>query len=472
MSMAACNKGDYYEKQFLDNPYQENPTTDGSVNGGGQAGDGSGEEGGTQGGVDSGVTGGGTTGSASTGSSSAGSTGGTDGSTSGGSVTGSTAGGATTGSTTSGTTAGSTSGGSTEGGTTSGSTTGGTTGGTTGTTTGPTTGGSSTGGTEGSVTGGSTPGGSTTGGVTYGDCNNGHGNDADGVDESNPTIGTEERCTEERFHQNQAQTKKLDVVWVIDNSGSMDDEQAALGENFNSFIRDFIAKDVDFKMGITTTDARSEYKGLMVSGSDTKLTSAKAKENADQFLADFRNMVKVGTRGSGNEKGLEGAQGFMQRYGTTFLRPDAYLAIVVLSDEQDQSAGTVASYVDELKQLKAEAGLVKMYSIVDVTRSNCCASGITTGYERYAEASNLTAGDVYDIRHDFGHSLSVMGDTIIGLLDSFALHGNPVPETLAVYVNDKQTFDYTYDEASRSIRFAAGHVPDVGAAIKVRYVKQ
>jgi hypothetical protein len=256
LGLASCNKEDFYEKEFLENPFQ-NPTTTGSVDSGSQGGVDGGLVGGTQGGVDSGVDGG------------------TSGSTTGSSTSGTTDGGSTAGSTTGSTTSGS----STSGSTTSGSTTGGNTGSTTsGSTTGSTT--------SGTTTSGSTTSGTTTGGIVY-------------------------ETKEEIFYQSKSETKKLDIVWIIDNSGSMSDEQASLGSNFSAFIDDFITKDVDFQMAVTTTDTSTEAKkGKMVFGSDVKLTSAKAKANEAQFKSDFKYLVNQGVSGSGNEKRSGSFRGF------------------------------------------------------------------------------------------------------------------------------------------------------------------
>ena len=326
------------------------------------------------------------------------------------------------------------------GGADDGSAAGGITAGSTGGTTG-----TSTGGTTGGTTGAST-GGTTTGAVT----------------------GTD---VTENFKQNAAQAKNLDIVWVIDNSGSMADEQDALGQNFNVFIQDFITKSVDFRMGITTTDCSSELKcGKLVAGSDTKLTSAMAKANKNQFLSDFNSLVQVGISGSGNEKGLAAAKNFMTKHSSTLIRPDSYLAVVILSDEEDQSADAVAAYTDYLKSFKANAGLVKVYSIVDLGKTNSGA-GITVGGERYKQASINTAGVAADIRADFAGVLGDMGDDIINLLDSFALAAKPIAGTLKVYVNDQLVTNYIFDESSRSIKFDPNSLPQVGANIRVTYKK-
>lgn len=344
-------------------------------------------------------------------------------------------------------------GGTTSGGTTSDSSSGGVAGGGTaggGTAGGGTAGGSTTGGTVGGDTTGGVAGGGTAGGTTTGG--------------SNPVDVTE------NFIQKTEVSSKLDIMWVIDNSGSMADEQEALVRNFSAFIHEFINKNIDFKMAITTTDGTATKKGLMVPNSDVALTSAKAASDPTTFFNNFASMITVGTRGSGNEKGLEGTEGFLNRYGSTFLRPDAYLAVVIVSDEEDQSAKVPSFYTDYLKSFKATAGLVKMYSIVDTGLTNS-GTGIKTGFQRYADATNLTAGIVSNIRDDFAQILATMGDSLISLLDSFALASDPIPGTLKVYIDDVLTTDYTFDAASRSIKFAQGNLPAVGARIRVTYQK-
>ena len=431
MSVTACNKEEFYQKDYLENPFSDNTEVSAGVDSGVTSGSTDGTTGGTSGSVSGGTTSGGSvTGSTSGGSTTGDSTSG--GTSSGGATTGSTSGGATTGSTSGGATTGSTSGGATTGSTAGGATTGSTSGGST----------------TGSTSGGSTTGGSTTGGVT----------------QQNVT---------ESFRQAASETKKLDIMWVIDNSGSMADEQASLGANFDSFITQFINKNVDFKMGITTTDtSSSSKKGAMVVGSDTKLTSAAAAANPNKFMSDFNRLVNVGIGGSGNEKGLEAAQGFMDKHavGTNpFIRPEAYLAIVILSDEEDQSPRSVAAYTDYLKTFKVNAGLVKVYSIVNV--NNVYTGGNTIGHLRYKQATEQTSGVVADIMDDYANVLLAMGDSIINLLDSFALASTPVNGTLKVFVNGVETSGYTFDSASRSIKFDAGNLPPVGAQVRVEYKK-
>ncbi len=52
---------------------------------------------------------------------------------------------------------------------------------------------------------------------------------------------------------------KLDVLWVIDNSGSMCQEQAALRDNFDRFVERLDDAVVDFHIGVTTTHLEDDF---------------------------------------------------------------------------------------------------------------------------------------------------------------------------------------------------------------------
>jgi len=207
----------------------------------------------------------------------------------------------------------------------------------------------------------------------------------------------------------------------------------------------------------------------MVTGSDTKLTSAKAAENPNQFMADFKNLVKVGTRGNGREMGLMATEGFMEKYAASFIRPDAYLAVVIISDEEDQSPKAVAAYTEYLKSFKANPGLVKIYSIVNTRNVN--TGGNTIGHARYELATNQTAGVMSNIMDNFSDVLMDIGQSIVDLVDSFALGAAAVDGTIQVFVNGVETTSYSYDSVSHSIKFDAGHLPPVGAQVTVKYKK-
>lgn len=270
----------------------------------------------------------------------------------------------------------------------------------------------------------------------------------------------------ESFTQNVATRHAVDILWVIDDSGSMANEQKALADNFESFINQFVEKDVDFRMGITTTDGTTSKNGRMV-GDSTKLTSEEAKKNRSQFLSNFKNWVKVGTRGSGREQGLMTSESFINRYGSSFLRNDAVLAIVYLSDEEDASPKTVTSYIESLQSNKQNKAHVKAYSII--VQKNNVGSGESYG-SRYESISKQTAGLVTDIKKNFASTLLDIGGEIVTLLDSFALNETPYNNEVKVFINGQEVITgWTFNPTQRSVTFNKDQLPKAGSKIDIQY---
>src|SRR5947208_14604678 len=62
----------------------------------------------------------------------------------------------------------------------------------------------------------------------------------------------------------QQSASKIDVLWVVDNSGSMAPRQQNLARNFSSFMDVFTKSKVDYRLAVTTTDIfvdQGQFKG-------------------------------------------------------------------------------------------------------------------------------------------------------------------------------------------------------------------
>ena len=133
---------------------------------------------------------------------------------------------------------------------------------------------------------------------------------------------------------------KVDIVWSIDNSVSMGPYQAKLADSFSLFIKDFAEKDIDFKMAIVTTGDANDR------DFNNKLNSAELKKNKQNFINDFKTKVKVGASSmqlhATGERGFKFVKDFLQN-NTSWVRSDALLTVIYLSDEPEQSSGTVQS---------------------------------------------------------------------------------------------------------------------------------
>lgn len=55
------------------------------------------------------------------------------------------------------------------------------------------------------------------------------------------------------------ETDELDLLWVIDNSGSMCQEQAQLRDNFTRFVSGLADQNLDFQLAVTTTQMNPDY---------------------------------------------------------------------------------------------------------------------------------------------------------------------------------------------------------------------
>lgn len=275
-----------------------------------------------------------------------------------------------------------------------------------------------------------------------------------------------QKLVKDEFTQNSAQAGKVDILWVIDNSGSMADNQNNLAYNFDAFIRDFITKGIDFKMAVTTTDATFNYNGREICGED-KLSLTQAQANQTQFIYDFQNCVRVGDNGSSYEKGLHTMNEYFKKYSSSFLRPDAYLVVIVLSDEEDQSSLSVSTYANALKAYKAQAGLIKYYGLV--TTVIPYPRTVESIGNRYMQMRDLVGGTIADITSDFYQTLTDFGGSILNLMTSFALSANPLSSIVVKVNGTTVTSGWTYNSQTRSIQFDDQSIPPEGALITVEY---
>lgn len=136
--------------------------------------------------------------------------------------------------------------------------------------------------------------------------------------------------------------RPIDVLFVIDDSCSMENDQRALAENFDAFFDAFRQNNVDFHLGAVTTDMNDPLRsGRLVAPFLTPATP-----NVNQRFAE---MVRVGILGSAIERGLLAAWSALRepnRSGANrgFWRAQADFALVFLGDEDDQSGIDITDF--------------------------------------------------------------------------------------------------------------------------------
>ncbi len=285
--------------------------------------------------------------------------------------------------------------------------------------------------------------------------------------------------------------KPLEILWVVDDSGSMGGEQAALAQNFVRFIEDFLQNDIRFKMAIVTTDLGRGY----TNRAGSELTSERAKTGHTRFIQNFKNRIKVGIKGSGREKGLEVSKKFLER-NLQWSDPKSYLIIIYVSDENDHSCPpnypgkcpggdsfqessqvtneVIDYYHNQLLQSSKKAkNLIKVFAIVNKPASMRQDGDGHIG-TRYLRFASRTGGRSYNIRASFAGILGDLGKTISGLSSLFTLVHPTTRELIeTVSINSVAAKDECWelykDQAIRFKKDVPGCMPPEGSKIDVRY---
>ncbi|HIN86970.1 MAG TPA: VWA domain-containing protein, partial [Myxococcales bacterium] len=95
--------------------------------------------------------------------------------------------------------------------------------------------------------------------------------------------------------------QEVDVLFVVDNSGSMSEEQNSLASNFGSFVSAAQMWSTNYQIGVVSTDMEefNDMRGRLL-GDPRYVGPAQVNQ--------FKGNVKVGDNGSGTEQGLVAAQ--------------------------------------------------------------------------------------------------------------------------------------------------------------------
>lgn len=197
---------------------------------------------------------------------------------------------------------------------------------------------------------------------------------------------------------------KIDFLFVVDNSVSMEDEQANLITSFPGFI-DGISTSIegveDFHVGVVTSDTYAAAPqhcrfvgGLVIEtggafSSDSVCGPYAEGENymteVDDLNATFSCAARVGASGQAIERPMDAAIAAITGVGAGpgecnegFLRDDALLVLVVITDEWDgpddpegqTSAGTPQQWYDTI--IDAKGGATQVAAVTLVNEGNVC----------------------------------------------------------------------------------------------------
>lgn len=300
----------------------------------------------------------------------------------------------------------------------------------------------------------------------------------------------------------QAPSNQVDILWVIDNSVSMLNEQEAVAAGADDFVSNLETTEMDFHLGVITTDlSRENSTAGVLLGSPAVLTPETAG-----YADAFRARVQQGNTGDDQEAGLGAALMAVSAplsvsANAGFLRDGAMLSIIVLSDENDCSGNLGANATGEECYTRADdldpvtdivRAIVEVKGDDPVVLSGIVGPEIVDGCEqtvpgrRYYTAIELLGGVRADIcQSDYSQIMDALGQVASGILTIFQLEKSAVESSIVVEVapteGDELREVPKWDEANgvvdgwrylaeyAQIEFVGAEIPPRGAYITVSY---
>ncbi len=252
-----------------------------------------------------------------------------------------------------------------------------------------------------------------------------------------------------------AASNKVDVLVVIDNSGSMSLEQKNMGARFDSFISKL--NGLDWQVGITTTDVQTDNTnsatkdGRLIKFDAFNRYLIKSTDNMADAKASFSQTVqRPSGEGSGNEQGVKATYRALERAqaanstNTGLIRDGAALSVILVSDADEtvngnQTAGDPATFTEQNKTENLIAFINAQYpgktfkfnSIIVRDNDLACLELAGSGNEgygkNYQKLTNATSGVLGSVcESDYAGQLSIIGDNTSETVRSVTLDCNPV----------------------------------------------
>jgi len=241
--------------------------------------------------------------------------------------------------------------------------------------------------------------------------------------------------------------RKVDILFVIDNSGSMHYEQRSMASRVRNFLS--ILSGLDYQIAVTTTDPRTtRTSGGITYYGDGDLIPLHGMQgalwlhstlNAETAQLNLGRTLQRSETGSGSEQGIFATYRFIEKATTAghryqpFFRSGANFATIVISDE-DESANTTKNDPEQLLQLvQSRFGGQKAFSFHSiVTRPGDVACRNTHGAaygERYKRMTELTGGVLGSVcESDYAQQVAGIAEQIRDLVKSITLSCEPLTQ--------------------------------------------
>jgi hypothetical protein len=251
----------------------------------------------------------------------------------------------------------------------------------------------------------------------------------------------------------------VDILWVIDTSGSMNRFDANLLLGIESMLNALPAS--GWRLAMTSNDptqAAIEAQFPLVPGDD---------------IIDAEAMYNTMGRG-GREEGFDAAYEYIVNnpYASTWMRPDAALLVVFVSDEEDQSDShfpSVQDFITWYQGQRGGSGFLSSIINVEIADSVCASPpSINDVGDRYIEATSWFGGIIVDICSDDWSPGVTDASVQLEPHEEWPLSYVPVEATIRVFIEGQLNWDWTYNAATNSVVFTV--IPGGGQHVEIGYI--
>lgn len=238
------------------------------------------------------------------------------------------------------------------------------------------------------------------------------------------------------------ENQKVDILFVIDNSGSMAYEQKSMASRVRNFLD--VVKGLDWQIAVTTTDpgniALGDGRLVPLYGKTGSYILTSSMSDADARTTLGMTLQRPET-GSGYEQGILTTYRAIERSlastnnSTKFIRADSQLAVVLISDEDESANGpkndpaNLVKYVQDTFQGQKA---MSFHSIIARPGDKACLSG--EGYAagfRYEQMSKLTGGVIGDVcATDYAAQVQGIAEGVRKTLKTISLSCAPVVDAM------------------------------------------
>ncbi|MEM6928607.1 MAG: putative metal-binding motif-containing protein, partial [Myxococcota bacterium] len=280
--------------------------------------------------------------------------------------------------------------------------------------------------------------------------------------------GADDACAREELGR--VRPGELDVLLVVDNSCSMLDDQDAIAVAASDLLTPLVTG-AELRLGIVTTDMNNLLQAGRLQpgpGGARFIDETFDVVAATDWLSDA---VLLGTSGSATERPRQAAYAALELLATTdnagFARPGADVAVVFVTDENDQSPISIADWKSWFDAYIAGRAGASVHALVPVATAPSLEDlAITYG------------GTIVDLdQTSLSSDLDAIAQSIVpDPTFSLVLTDLPDPATLTVTAEEPGQpplsllggVDYDYDGLANEIRLT-GYAPPVETEVVVRY---